>query len=359
MPLPTAREHFLANNVLGLSEMTYEEYVLETSRRLGRLKGEPTEKELRFYREHPLEELRYSNSIHVNMMCEGIAEIDDAHRALLEDYFIGVEIDWKPDVNAGAFYKKPSYSGHIVALDAGLLNHYRFLLAPFVTLSWVIDADDSAKQSSLEDHLRGQLEDLAYLRTHNRTFKEINRLEVPRFPSDEMNLEHIYYQNAALTFVILHEVGHHVLKHTELSRLGIRTDRAHARVRERAMNDDHRQEFDADYYAMESIEKLVEGQGRADDDGVSISKNAYLLGPLLGLLGIAHVTDDVEAHSSTHPAVVDRVAACLDHYARRRADYGVDYGLFLSWTFSDIALGHAGPVVRAIQSVREGLGTAR
>ena len=123
------------------SSKTYEEYILETSRKLGRLKGSLDSTFLDYFRNHSLERLEFSNSIEINYICKTVLEITPELRPFLSQCFVAVIPE--TEINAVAFYRTEAYDGHIIQVNAGIVNWFSFFLAPFVTASWFLDHETS------------------------------------------------------------------------------------------------------------------------------------------------------------------------------------------------------------------------
>ncbi len=346
MTKPSARDYFLREYMPRFfSSRTYEEYLLETTRRLGRLKGELPKEMVEYYANHPLDTLKFSNSIELNFVCEGIVETVPGIQDFLDTCFFAVTPETL--INASAYYRDRAHSGHIIEVNAGIMNWFTFFLAPFVTLSWFLDNDTSQRdKTSYAELFEKQKADLAYLKGNNVEFRDINKLELPWFPNEDMWLEYTYYKNAAYSFVALHEVGHHALKHTT----GTCSELFDADLSEYVStsdNNDHKLEFEADYFALRNVLASATKRGARAEDKVSVEINSLQIGPVLALLGLSYLSDSFDEDSDTHPSLKKRLDACLEFYLANFGSYGLEYGMHITRAYSISLFGENSSITRA------------
>lgn len=339
MKRPNAREYAISTLPPCLAATTYEELVLETSRRLGRLKQPGASELLKYYATYSLDRLEFSNSIEINFVCDTARQLIPALAPFLSQCFVLVAP--ATDINAAALLKTDEYEGHIIRLNAGLVNWFTFFVAPFVTATWFLDhATPQPDRNEYNALYAKQMRDLSYLAEHNTRHSDVNKLSLPSFPVHEMWLEYTYYKQAALVFVTLHEIGHHVLEHTrqEHSELfGADLSAYVAKVR----NDNHRLEFEADYFAVRGVMTWAQLLTRTAEDKVSVETNAWQIGSLLAFLGLARLSSDAEADSATHPSLVDRLQACIRFYLVSSCDYGQETGMFMTRAYSALLFGES------------------
>jgi hypothetical protein len=343
---PSAREYFLTNVVPRHCKRTYEEYVLETSIAKGRMKKPLGGSLLQYYRDHPLASLRHSNSIELDYACRAILDIAPNLGSFLSRCFVGVTVD--TDVNASAFYASPEYDGRIIRVDPGLSNWLEFLIAPLVTLSWAIDSETPVStQPELPSLLESQIKALQYLRTHNTVHSEINVLELPGFPLEEMYLERTYYKQAALAFVLLHEIAHHVLAHTDDAHLPL----VNADVRHYTSSitsPQHAIEFEADYFAARTLAAWVARPEHAGAESANDAMiNGYLIGPLLTFIGFCYLSDTFCVDADSHPSTFHRLRTYIAFYRSNFAEFNTDYGLFVTRLFSEMLWGENSSILAA------------
>ena len=338
-PIPDAKTFFLAELMPDFFRaMSYEEYVVETSKKKGTLKKPLPHSELDYYAKNSLATMQFSNSIEINFACVAIHETVRPLRDFLESCYIAVVPE--TDINAGAHYVNPDYSGHIIDLGAGTLNWFNYFLAPLVTLAWVMDKDTSeTERESMTVLLGEQLDDLSYLTENKDSFSAINRLSRPSFPRKEMYVEHVYYKQGTFIFILLHELGHHALKHTKESPLGLFEADVSAYVSSQP-NGAHADEFEADFFANRSILEAVSNRGfGAEQQSVSIELNSVAIGGVLALMGIAYSSKEFFKASKSHPSLEKRLSACVGFYLSEFAKYGTEFGMQLCEMFSSVLPG--------------------
>jgi hypothetical protein len=319
------------------SEKTYEEYLYDTSRALGRLREGSSKELLRYYADNSLELLSNSNSIEVDLICKNIVSVAPELSDFLADSFVGLGIE--AEVNAFAENVGPAYSGHLIELKAGLLVWLHFFLAPLVSGSWFLDESvDRHLQEACEEHFIDQLKDLQQLRREHATPRQINQLSLRKFPHEEMWLEHTYYKQAALFFVVLHEIGHHILGHTSSPLTLFVRGNVRDYVDE-PLSDDHRMEYEADYFAVRTLKRWLGKVAERTETKLAFAQNAYLLGPVLALLSLAYEGGQPSSATRTHPSTNARIDRYLRYYVREFSQFGTDYGMFISGFYASVLFG--------------------
>lgn len=342
MKRPSAREYVVSTLPAWLAANTYEELVLETSRRLGRLKQTQGAESLKYYATYSLDRLEFSNSIEVDFICKAVREIIPELATFLSGCF--VLITPETEINAAALFRDGAYDGRIIILNAGLLNWFTFFIAPLVTAAWFLDHETPQRDRDKYNALFAeQLRDLDYLAEHNVKHSEINKLTLTSFPVDEMWLEFVYYKQAALTFVTLHEIGHHVLEHTRQLHGYLFNADLSAYVSD-VRNDNHRLEFEADYFAVRGVMTWAQHRARMADDDVSVEVNAWQIGSLLAFLGLARLTGNADADSDTHPSLVDRLRACIRFYLANSGGSEQQTGMFMTRAYAVMLFGESSKI---------------
>jgi len=239
------------------------------------------------------EDLWYSNDFLINrIMLFFIDNVDEITREELRKVYIG-KLD-KEELNAIAFNISEEFEGYLITINFSLDIKLSIIAEVFTTYMHF-------KSHEVKNLFGKMLVNFILLLSDISKFNPKYSEDLPnkyREGYSEMSYK-LYY--GATAFLVAHELGHHLLKHTEVRDKGIMLDYI---PNIKSYNINHAYEFAADSFAIDLMLKDKRYEGREQSER-KISLD-YLTSPLYVILSLAVETNDPTLASDTHPSLKDR-----------------------------------------------------
>ncbi|WP_255294727.1 hypothetical protein [Bacillus thuringiensis] len=233
----------------------------------------------------------YSNDFFINsLVLKFLSNTEDKDDKLFEELkkvYIGYM--GTPGMTVEAMNMDEESDGYLITMNFDIDLQTELMCK--LTSSYLYSLHPTVKNGELWDQYTDMAENLLYLVNKNAL---LDKLESERMngqdkkegmvldAKDITHKEHIAADllEAGMSFIIGHEIGHHILKHTE-------SDASPERKR--------LEEFEADNFGLDLVIK-----------GMKIRKKNYLFAPLMVILMLALAEAKPDEPSEEHPSLKDR-----------------------------------------------------
>lgn len=171
-----------------------------------------------------------------------------------------------------------------------------------------------------------QMEEILLYLMHKDALAEVPQEEVEKITKLDLNnithKQHIVTDLlvAGMDFIIGHEIGHHVLKHTDKSKKNIASKFIPTTLN---INQSHLDEFAADIFGLELVISSIKKRNRNT-----------LFAPLMIMIMLALAEEKPEEPNDTHPSFKDRYLSLL---SRLNEYYGEEVAMKLHKIGNDLA----------------------
>ncbi len=199
-----------------------------------------------------------------------------------------------------------------VTLMSYLAGSYLYFLHPNISVKESRDLI-----AEMEDNLLYLVDKDAWLEVSKEKVEEITKVDV----NNITHKQHIETDLlvAGMDFIIGHEFGHHILKHTDVNEKSIVSKFMPTDI---TSNQLHLDEFAADNFGLELVISSMKKR-----------KRNTLFGPLMVILMLALGDKEPEKPSDTHPSFKDRYLNLLS----KLTEYDEELALKLQKIFEDLA----------------------
>jgi len=257
--------------------------------------------------------LGFSNDRLFNQIFERFVEIaEEETSSQLRSFYIG-KLD-KTDLNAEAHPIINGSKGYLITFN-NELDFKLLVLANIVADKMCLTLTDDRYFS---ERIDAKIKILAG--TSKSFFSEADIKPAHKKMHSDFSIK-LY--EGALSFVIAHEIGHHLLKHTETSKNMMLNNLPQIVP----LNTDHAKEFAADKFAVELMIKYYSKNNKRYSP-------TYMMAPLFVLLVFA-LQQDPEKYSDTHPAVKERYKNLLLTLKENCSEFDI---FTMIYTFEQLAL---------------------
>lgn len=248
--------------------------------------------------------LWYSNDFFINALIMKFVEITEEETSKeIEQVFVGVRDHLDP--NAAAYEIREDFDGYLITINFQMI-HMITMLSELTSLLW-LEKTEINPNTKATIYL-GVNSIIEYIKNPNKVYNMLFQYN-GMIPNPLLGERSSRMFVGGQSFVIAHEIGHHLLKHTELSNKGLVSNLAQDY---KHMNNEQLDELAADNYAFELMMK--------DHKEYSISQ---LLSPLLVLIILAFNDSDPARNSLEHPSLKTRylnLSNLIFHKDKKKAE---------------------------------------
>ena len=249
-------------------------------------------------------ELWYSNDSFLNtIMLHFIDNVDEKTSHELRKFFIG-KLGPQKSPNAEARNRKPE-------IDEGYLITYNFTLDFGISRLTEVYASYIHYKGHIGEYKKqlGELLLNNYMMLFNlEKFNPAYKRNLPVHIQEQYNESSYKHYFGATAFVVAHEIGHHLLKHTVVKEDSMMITYKNDFIDMIGTNIDHEYEFAADDFAVDFFLKDKRYELYNKERKIDLN---YLTSPLYVMLALALDTNDPTAVDGDHPPIRDRYLKLL------------------------------------------------